>query len=105
MEQKGKNSDERDADLTVNLSHSEDASSSAAAVAIAELVSKETTLDPAVVALLENVDSFYIQQQVRWTEALTQGCIEQSNVYAVIDKKTNTKIMVKIELGAIDKTE
>ena len=37
-------------------------------------MTKTTVLDPKTLELLENLNSFYIQQRVRWGEALTQGC-------------------------------
>jgi hypothetical protein len=51
-------------------------------------------LDPETAELLGGIDEFFIQQRIRWGEALTQGCIEQKNIYDVFDKATNKKIMV-----------
>ena len=35
--------------------------------------------------------------QVRWGEALTQGCIEQSNVYDIYDASNGNHIFVALE--------
>ena len=35
--------------------------------------------------------------QVRWGEALTQGCIEQSNVYDIYDATNGNHIFVALE--------
>ena len=37
-------------------------------VAMGQAVSSETKLDATTVALLENIDVFYIQQKVQWKE-------------------------------------
>jgi len=39
-----------------------------APVAVGQAVSSETKLDATTVALLENIDVFYIQQKVQWKE-------------------------------------
>lgn len=56
-------------------------------------VNTATMLDPAVVALLSGMDSFFIQQRIRMIEAVTGGCIEQPNVYDVFDHDTNKCVM------------
>ena len=38
------------------------------------------------------VNSFTIKQRVRWGEALTQGCIEQSNVYDIYDATNGARV-------------
>ena len=69
------------------------------AVAEAVPMSSNSLLDPKLVELLSTVDGFYIQQRVRWGEAVTQGCCEQRNIYDVFNKKEegNVKIMVRTE--------
>ena len=57
-------------------------------------ISLETKLDATTVSILQNVDKFYIQQQIRWGEVITQGCFEQPNIYIVMDGVTNQKLMV-----------
>ena len=54
-----------------------------------------TVLDAQTLETLGGLNSFYIQQRVRWGEALTQGCWEQKNYYDVFDKTTNRRIMVR----------
>ena len=51
------------------------------------------TLNEEIVELLSNTDSFFFQQRLRMVEAITQGCIEQPNVYDVFDRTTNKRIM------------
>jgi len=51
-------------------------------------------LDSQLASLLDSTDEFFVQQRIRWAEAVTQGCIEQSNIYDVFDKATNRKILV-----------
>jgi len=63
-------------------------------VMMAEPVSSDSLLDTKTIDLLQNTNSFIIQQQIRWAEAITQGCIEEKNRYHVYDKETNSKIMV-----------
>jgi len=53
-----------------------------------------TLLNEETVEVLANMDSFFFQQRVRLVEALTQGCIEQPNVYDVFDHDTNKRIMI-----------
>ena len=60
-------------------------------------MSQRVQLDPATAQLLAGVDAFYIQQRIRWGEAITQGCFEQKNIYDVFDKATNNKIMIIME--------
>jgi hypothetical protein len=50
-------------------------------------------IDEATASVLAGIDEFYIQQRIRWGEAITQGCIEQKNIYDVFDKTSNTKVM------------
>lgn len=52
-------------------------------------------LDEETIEILSSMDSFFIQQRVRWIEAITQGCWEQPNVYDVFDHETNKRIMVR----------
>jgi hypothetical protein len=40
------------------------------------------------------MDSFFIQQRIRFLEAATGGCFEQPNVYDVFDHETNQRIMI-----------
>ncbi|VEU38955.1 unnamed protein product [Pseudo-nitzschia multistriata] len=51
-------------------------------------------LDAGVVELLSSMDAFFIQQRIRMVEAVTQGCIEQANVYDVFNKETNKRVMI-----------
>lgn len=62
--------------------------------AIATPISSATQLDGRTVNLLSQSDSYYVQQRIRWVEAVTQGCWEQPNVYDVFDKNTNKRIFV-----------
>jgi len=65
------------------------------AVASATPVPSATLLDPQTVAVLSKMDSFFIQQRIRWIEAATGGCVEQANVYDVFDHDTNKRVMVR----------
>lgn len=53
-----------------------------------------TLLNEEVIELLEKTDSLFFQQRLRMVEAVTQGCIEQPNVYDVFDRTTNKRIMI-----------
>jgi hypothetical protein len=53
-------------------------------------------LDAETIEILSSMDSFFIQQRVRMIEAITQGCVEQANVYDVFDHQTNKRVMVSI---------
>ena len=63
-------------------------------VVLAEEVSSDSILDQKTIDLLNSTDSFFVQQQIRWGEALTGGCIEQENRYHIYNKDTNEKIIV-----------
>lgn len=65
-----------------------------------EEVSSDSILDQKTIDLLNSTDSFFVQQQIRWGEAVTLGCIEQQNRYHIYDKNTNTKIIVVKEDSA-----
>ena len=54
-------------------------------------------IDGATAGILASVNSFTIKQRVRWGEALTQGCIEQSNVYDIYDTANGNHIFVAVE--------
>jgi hypothetical protein len=54
-------------------------------------------LDPAVAGLLATVDNYTIRQRVKWWEALSQGCCEQSNTYDIIDDATGTHLFIAQE--------
>lgn len=60
----------------------------------AEEVSSDSILDQKTIELLNSTDSFFVQQQIRWGEAITVGCFEQKNRYHIYDKNTNAKIIV-----------
>lgn len=51
-------------------------------------------MDPEILEIFESIDDFYIQQRIRWGEALTQGCFEQLNMYDVFNKNTQQKVLV-----------
>lgn len=51
-------------------------------------------IDPEMLELLDSIDDFFIQQRIRWGEAITQGCFEQLNIYDVFDKNTGKKVMI-----------
>ena len=68
-------------------------------VVMAEPVSTKSLLDPKTIELLESTDTFFVQQQIRWAEAITQGCFEQKNRYHIYNKDTNEKVMVRIFFG------
>ena len=54
-------------------------------------------LDGATAGMLGAVNNFTVKQRVAWMEALTQGCIEQSNVYDIFDADNGNHIMVAVE--------
>ena len=54
-------------------------------------------LDDTTAAILSNTSSFTIKQRVKWWEALTQGCIEQSNTYDVFDTATGAHLFIAQE--------
>ena len=64
------------------------------AVASATAVPTATLLDPQTVAVLSNLDSFFIQQRIRILQTATVGFVKQPNVYDVFDHETNKRIMV-----------
>ena len=51
-------------------------------------------LDRETAELLAGTTKFMIQQDLKWMEAITGGCVEQKNAYSVIDPDTNRTIMV-----------
>ena len=51
-------------------------------------------LDRETAELLAGTTKFMIQQDLKWMEAVTAGCVEQKNAYSVIDPDTNKRIMV-----------
>jgi len=57
-------------------------------------------LDEQTVQVLSSTDKFFVQQQIRWGEAITQGCFEQKNRYHVFNKDTNEMIFVIKEESA-----
>merc|ERR1740139_1539788 len=57
-------------------------------------------LDGQSAGILQAVNSFTIKQRVRWGEALTQGCIEQSNVYDIYDATNGNHVFVAVERAA-----
>lgn len=54
-------------------------------------------IDANTAKILNSVNSFKIKQRVQWLEAVTGGCIEQSNVYDIYDASTGALIMVGME--------
>lgn len=54
-------------------------------------------IDGETAGILQAVNSFTIKQRIRWGEALTQGCIEQSNVYDIYDSENGNHIFVAVE--------
>jgi len=56
-----------------------------------------TLLDAETFELLSSMESFFIQQRLRMVEAITQGCIEQPNVYDVFDKDNKRVMIIKEE--------
>ena len=54
-------------------------------------------IDAETAGILATVTNYKITQRVRWAEAITQGCIEQSNVYDIFDADNGRHIMVAIE--------
>ena len=54
-------------------------------------------IDGQTAGILQAVNSFKIKQRVRWGEALTQGCIEQSNVYDIYDATNGNHVFVAVE--------
>lgn len=57
-------------------------------------ISGETPLNAEMVAILQQGNTFFIQQKVQWFEALSQGCCEQQNIYTVTDKETNRNVLL-----------
>jgi len=49
--------------------------------------------------MLAHSNTFTIQQKVQMMEAVTMGCVEQANVYDIIDATNNRKIMVVEEVS------
>jgi len=80
--------------MTVKEDDVKDVMEAIAPVVVAEEVSSESILDQRTIDLLNSTDSFFVQQQIRWAEAVTGGCIEQKNRYHIYDKNTNAKIIV-----------
>ena len=54
-------------------------------------------LDAGTAKSLESINSFKIKQRVDMLEALTQGCMEASNVYDIFDATTDKLIFVGVE--------
>ena len=54
-------------------------------------------IDGQTAGILQAINSFTIKQRVRWGEALTQGCIEQSNVYDIYDATNGNHVFVAVE--------
>lgn len=54
-------------------------------------------IDANTAKILNSVNSFKVKQRVRWLEAITGGCFEQSNVYDIYDAATDTLVMVGVE--------
>ena len=73
----------------------------AVATATAVSTAGNLLLDAQTIELLSRMDSFFIQQRIRFVEAGTGGCFEQPNVYDVFDKQTNKRIMVRIIISLI----
>ena len=61
--------------------------------AVAVPISGNTPLNPEMVAILQNGNTFMVQQKLQWLEALSQGCCEQSNIYTITDKATNQNVL------------
>ena len=80
--------------MTVKEDDVKDVVEEIAPVVVAEEVSSDSILDQKTIDLLNSTDSFFVQQQIRWAEAVTGGCIEQKNRYHIYDKNTNAKIIV-----------
>ena len=56
-------------------------------------------IDGQTAGILGAVNSFTIKQRIRWGEALTMGCIEQSNVYDIYDASNGNHIFVAVEVS------
>jgi len=54
-------------------------------------------IDANTAGMLAAVNNFTIKQRIRWGEAITGGCIEQSNVYDVFNSDNGDHIMVAVE--------
>jgi len=54
-------------------------------------------IDGQTAGILQAINSFTIKQRVRWGEAITQGCIEQSNVYDIYDATNGNHVFVAVE--------
>ena len=63
-------------------------------VVVADEVCSDSILDQKTIDILNSTDSFFIQQQIRWGEALTGGMFEQKNRYHIYNKDTNEKLFV-----------
>ena len=57
-------------------------------------------LDQTTAGILASVDSFTINQRVKWWETLSLGCFEQRNTYDIFDKATGTHLFVAQEQSA-----
>ena len=54
-------------------------------------------LDAEAAGVLAAVNDFTIKQRVQWMEAITQGCVEQANVYDVFDAANGNHLFVAME--------
>ena len=54
-------------------------------------------LDPATAGMLATMNSFRVNQRVRFWETLSGGCCEQSNVYDVFDEVTGAHVFIAQE--------
>ena len=57
-----------------------------------QLMTTQTPI-PTDLSILANTSKLIVRQKVKFGEALTQGCIEQSNTYEVYDAATSRPIM------------
>mmetsp|Transcript_8688 Transcript_8688/g.32036 ORF Transcript_8688/g.32036 Transcript_8688/m.32036 type:complete len:207 (+) Transcript_8688:177-797(+) len=59
-------------------------------------VDKYPLIDSQTAALLGGVNKLVIQQDIKWVEAITQGCIEQANSYKIFDQ-TRSSMFMKVQ--------
>merc|ERR1719498_1186293 len=54
-------------------------------------------IDAQTAGILQAVNSFTIKQRIKWAEAITQGCCEQSNTYDIFDASNGTHLFTAQE--------
>lgn len=56
-------------------------------------------LDPETAGILATVNSFRVNQRVKFWETMSRGCCEQSNTYDVFDETTGTHLFIAQEVS------